>query len=46
VVRVRAAVPDGYCTPGQICSAVGMLAEASAGWPSHVTADVGAARSR
>jgi xanthine dehydrogenase YagT iron-sulfur-binding subunit len=30
-----------YCTPGQICSAVGMLAEASAGWPSHVTADVG-----
>jgi xanthine dehydrogenase YagT iron-sulfur-binding subunit len=32
----------GYCTPGQICSAVGMLAEAEAGWPSHVTADVGA----
>jgi xanthine dehydrogenase YagT iron-sulfur-binding subunit len=30
----------GYCTPGQICSAVGMLAEAKAGWPSHVTADV------
>jgi xanthine dehydrogenase YagT iron-sulfur-binding subunit len=30
----------GYCTPGQICSAVGMLAEAAAGWPSHVTADV------
>ncbi|HEV7977168.1 2Fe-2S iron-sulfur cluster-binding protein [Amycolatopsis sp.] len=30
----------GYCTPGQICSAVGMLAEAVAGWPSHVTADV------
>ena len=30
----------GYCTPGQICSAVGMLAEASAGWPSHATADV------
>jgi xanthine dehydrogenase YagT iron-sulfur-binding subunit len=30
----------GYCTPGQICSAVGMLAEARAGWPSHVTADV------
>jgi xanthine dehydrogenase YagT iron-sulfur-binding subunit len=29
----------GYCTPGQICSAVGMLAEAAAGWPSHVTAD-------
>jgi xanthine dehydrogenase YagT iron-sulfur-binding subunit len=30
----------GYCTPGQICSAVGMLDEAKAGWPSHVTADV------
>jgi xanthine dehydrogenase YagT iron-sulfur-binding subunit len=27
----------GYCTPGQICSAVGMLAEAQAGMPSHVT---------
>jgi len=33
----------GYCTPGQICSAVGMLSEAEAGWPSHVTADVAAA---
>jgi xanthine dehydrogenase YagT iron-sulfur-binding subunit len=31
----------GYCTPGQICSAVGMLAEAKAGWPSHVTAEEG-----
>ncbi|NMH79348.1 2Fe-2S iron-sulfur cluster binding domain-containing protein [Pseudonocardia xinjiangensis] len=30
----------GYCTSGQICSAVGMLAEAAAGWPSHATADV------
>ena len=30
----------GYCTAGQICSAVGMLAEAKAGWPSHVTPDV------
>jgi xanthine dehydrogenase YagT iron-sulfur-binding subunit len=30
----------GYCTPGQICSAVGMLAEAKAGWPSHATEDV------
>lgn len=27
----------GYCTPGQICSAVGMLAESRAGMPSHVT---------
>ena len=32
----------GYCTPGQICSAVGMLAEVEAGWPSHATADVAA----
>ncbi len=31
----------GYCTPGQICSAVGMLAEARAGAPSVVTADLG-----
>jgi xanthine dehydrogenase YagT iron-sulfur-binding subunit len=30
----------GYCTPGQICSAVGMLAEVEAGWASHATADV------
>ena len=30
----------GYCTPGQICSAVGMLAEARAGSASHVTADL------
>ncbi|HET9124816.1 MAG TPA: 2Fe-2S iron-sulfur cluster-binding protein [Solirubrobacteraceae bacterium] len=30
----------GYCTPGQICSAVGMLAEAERGWPSRVSADV------
>jgi xanthine dehydrogenase YagT iron-sulfur-binding subunit len=34
----------GYCTPGQICSAVGMLAEVKAGWPSHATADVAASR--
>lgn len=30
----------GYCTPGQICSAVGMLAEVKEGWPSHATDDV------
>jgi xanthine dehydrogenase YagT iron-sulfur-binding subunit len=30
----------GYCTPGQICSAVALLDEHKAGWPSHVTADV------
>ncbi|GHE41744.1 (2Fe-2S)-binding protein [Streptomyces capitiformicae] len=32
----------GYCTPGQICSAVGALAEAERGWPSHVTEDLAA----
>ncbi len=32
----------GYCTPGQLCSAVGMLREAAAGWPSAVTADLAA----
>ncbi|GHG10084.1 aldehyde dehydrogenase iron-sulfur subunit [Deinococcus piscis] len=30
----------GYCTPGQICSAVGMLDELAQGMPSHVTPDV------
>jgi xanthine dehydrogenase YagT iron-sulfur-binding subunit len=30
----------GYCTPGQICSAVGMLDEVRRGWPSAVTADL------
>jgi xanthine dehydrogenase YagT iron-sulfur-binding subunit len=30
----------GYCTPGQICSAVAVLAEHKAGWPSYATADV------
>ena len=30
----------GYCTPGQICSAVGMAAEIARGVPSHVTADL------
>jgi xanthine dehydrogenase YagT iron-sulfur-binding subunit len=33
----------GYCTPGQICSAVAVLAEHAAGWPSYATADVAAA---
>ncbi len=32
----------GYCTPGQICSAVAMLSEVQAGIPSHVTADLNA----
>jgi len=30
----------GYCTPGQICSAVAMLDELRAGVPSHVTSDL------
>jgi xanthine dehydrogenase YagT iron-sulfur-binding subunit len=30
----------GYCTSGQICSAVGMLAESRQGMPSYVTADL------
>jgi xanthine dehydrogenase YagT iron-sulfur-binding subunit len=30
----------GYCTPGQICSAAGMLQEARDGMPSHVTEDL------
>jgi xanthine dehydrogenase YagT iron-sulfur-binding subunit len=33
----------GYCTPGQICSAVAMLDEVKAGIPSHATADLDAA---
>ena len=32
----------GYCTPGQICSAVGMAAELKRGVPSHVTGDLSA----
>jgi xanthine dehydrogenase YagT iron-sulfur-binding subunit len=30
----------GYCTPGQICSAVAVLDEIKASIPSHVTADL------
>jgi xanthine dehydrogenase YagT iron-sulfur-binding subunit len=30
----------GYCTPGQICSAVGMFREVHDGWPSAVTANL------
>lgn len=33
----------GYCTPGQICSAVAVLDEIRAGIPSHVSADLTAA---
>ncbi len=32
----------GYCTPGQICSAVAVLDEIRAGIPSHVTRDIAA----
>ena len=30
----------GYCTPGQICSAIGMAGEIERGMPSHVTQDL------
>lgn len=30
----------GYCTPGQVCSAVGVIDEAKRGSPSHVTEDL------
>jgi xanthine dehydrogenase YagT iron-sulfur-binding subunit len=30
----------GYCTPGQICSAIGMIGEARDGWPSGASADL------
>ena len=32
----------GYCTPGQICSAIGMAAELERGVPSYVTEDLAA----
>ena len=30
----------GYCTPGQICSAIGMATEAKRGLPSYVSSDL------
>jgi xanthine dehydrogenase YagT iron-sulfur-binding subunit len=36
----RDALQCGYCTPGQVCAAVAVLAEAEAGWPSAVTFDL------
>jgi len=32
----------GYCTPGQICSAIGMAAEAERGVPSYLSQDLSA----
>jgi len=40
----RDAFQCGYCTPGQLCSAVGMLGEVEAGWPSVVSDDPRAER--
>jgi xanthine dehydrogenase YagT iron-sulfur-binding subunit len=37
----RDAFQCGFCTPGQVCSAVGMLAEVRDGRPSAVTEDFG-----
>ncbi|GLY66638.1 (2Fe-2S)-binding protein [Amycolatopsis taiwanensis] len=33
----------GYCTPGQICSAVAVLDEMARGWPSHADSGDGGA---
>ncbi|MPQ99292.1 2Fe-2S iron-sulfur cluster binding domain-containing protein [Modestobacter sp. I12A-02628] len=30
----------GYCTPGQVCSAVAVLDEVARGWPSHASTDL------
>ncbi len=40
----RDAFQCGYCTPGQLCSAAGVLAEAEAGWPSLVSEDLAGQR--
>jgi xanthine dehydrogenase YagT iron-sulfur-binding subunit len=36
------ALQCGYCTPGQICSAIGMVDEVRQGWPSAATEDLSA----
>jgi xanthine dehydrogenase YagT iron-sulfur-binding subunit len=38
----RDAFQCGYCTPGQVCSAVGALDELDRGWPSAASGDVAA----
>jgi xanthine dehydrogenase YagT iron-sulfur-binding subunit len=38
----RDAFQCGFCTPGQVCSAVGALDELAAGWPSAASSDVAA----
>jgi xanthine dehydrogenase YagT iron-sulfur-binding subunit len=38
------ALQCGYCTPGQVCSAVAVLDEVAAGWPSAVTEGAGPPR--
>jgi xanthine dehydrogenase YagT iron-sulfur-binding subunit len=38
----RDAFQCGYCTPGQICSAIGMLSEVRRGEPSQETTDLNA----
>jgi xanthine dehydrogenase YagT iron-sulfur-binding subunit len=40
----RDALQCGYCTPGQVCSAVGMLTEVEQGWPSAATPDLAASQ--
>jgi xanthine dehydrogenase YagT iron-sulfur-binding subunit len=42
----RDAFQCGYCTPGQLCSAIGMLTELDQGWPSAVTGDADVLASR
>jgi xanthine dehydrogenase YagT iron-sulfur-binding subunit len=36
----RDAFQCGYCTPGQVCSAVGVLQEVERGWPSSASPDL------
>jgi len=36
----RDAFQCGFCTPGQVCSAAGMLGEAKDGWASHASAEI------